>query len=614
MNYLNCVHQLFEACVANDPNRVAVTAGACKLRYGELNARADLVAEQLHALGAGPETLIGLCAPRSPALLVGALGILKSGAAYLPIDSSEPATRTETMLADASVSIVVTQQAVNEKLENGKRHIFELDQMGGLLKGRSRKGKEANADAQAGEEVGLKNLAYVIYTSGSTGVPKGVEITHESLANLISWHQNAFQVTAADRATCIARVGFDASVWEIWPYLANGASLHIPCDDKLNDPEALQAWLLEHEITITFVPTPMAERLMTLRWPENTRLRMMLTGGDALHLYPPSDLPFTLVNNYGPTECAVVATSGLVPKVRVANRLPSIGRAIANTKIYLLDDALDEVPVGATGEIYIGGIGVARGYRNRPDLTAERFIPSPFNEGGTRIFRTGDRAQLLHDGQIAFVGRLDEQIKIRGFRIEPSEIVAVLGEHPSIAQSAVIAREATPGDLRLVAYIVPKSGALPTFAELREFLGGRLPDYMLPAMFVKLETMPLTPNGKVDRSALPTPDANNTIGDTVIHTPQTEVEKIVAETLAPLLGMKEVDVQANFFSLGAHSLLGVQLISRLRESLGIDLTLRTVFEAPSVVELSSVIERQLCDKLEAMSEDDVQQTLNAQPA
>jgi acyl-CoA synthetase (AMP-forming)/AMP-acid ligase II/acyl carrier protein len=431
---------------------------------------------------------------------------------------------------------------------------------------------------------------------------------------LVSWHQNAFQVTPEDRATCVARVGFDASVWEIWPYLAAGASLHVPPDDKLNDPDALQSWLIAQEITITFVPTPMAERLLTLPWPAETRLRIMLTGGDTLHIYPSPDLPFSLVNNYGPTECAVVATSGAVPTARVANRLPGIGSAIANTRIFLLNDLGKEVPAGAPGEMYIGGIGVARGYRNRPDLTAERFIRHPANHEAGRLFRTGDRAQYLPDGQLAFLGRLDEQIKIRGFRIEPREVIAALDEHPLVFQSAVIAREITPGDVGLVAYIVALGESIPTFAELREFLRGRLPDYMLPAVFVNLDMLPLTPNGKVNWADLPAPDSTNTIGDAVTHAPQTEIEKIVAGTLAPLLGVREVDVEANFFSLGAHSLLGVQLISRLRESIGVELSLRTVFEAPSVVELSDVIERELCEKLEAMSEDEVQRTLNAEPA
>jgi acyl carrier protein len=291
--------------------------------------------------------------------------------------------------------------------------------------------------------------------------------------------------------------------------------------------------------------------------------------------------------------------------------LPPIGRPIANTKVYLLDEDLAEVPAGTPGEMYIGGVGVARGYRNQPDLTAQRFIPNPFDAAGGRLFRTGDRAQYLPDGQLAFLGRVDEQIKIRGFRIEPSEIIAVLDDHPSVAQSVVVPREVTPGDLRLVAYVVPNGEPLPTCAGLREFLGARLPDYMLPAMFVRLDTMPLTPNGKVDRAALPVPDAANTILDGAIHAPKTEIEEIVARTVAPLLGLEQVDVEANFFSLGGHSLLGIQLISRLRESLGVELSLRTVFAAPSVVELSAEIERLLCAKLEAMSEDEVERTLNA---
>lgn len=610
----NCVHQLFQTWAANQPARIAVSSSHGALTYGQLDSRASLLAQRLRTLGVGPETVVALCAPRSAALLVGAVGILKSGGAYLPIDPAEPAVRTEAMLSDAGVSIVVTSEAAVEKIENANRHTILLNDTGELMNPQPSSRRAEQPDLLAGNrcEVGPKNLAYVIYTSGSTGTPKGVEITHESLSNLVSWHQNAFGVTPDDRATCLARVGFDASVWEIWPYLAAGASLHVPDDDKLNDPDALHAWLIEQGITITFVPTPMAERLVSCSWPANAPLRIMLTGGDALHVYPAPDLPFALVNNYGPTECAVVATSGLVPTTRMTNRMPGIGRPIANTQIVVLSEDLAEVPPGAAGEIYIGGIGVARGYRNQPELTAEKFIPNPFGPG--RLFRTGDRAQFLPDGQLAFLGRLDEQIKVRGFRIEPSEVVAVLDEHPLVSQSAVVGRELTPGDVALVAYVIPKGQALPTFAELRDFLRARLPEYMLPTLFVELDTLPLTPNGKVNCSALPAPDAANTIGGAVIHAPQTQVEKIVAATLAPLLGLPAVDVEANFFALGAHSLLGTQLISRLRESLGVELSLRTVFDAPSVVELSSVIERELYDKLVLMSKDEPQKTLNTQPA
>jgi surfactin family lipopeptide synthetase A len=299
----------------------------------------------------------------------------------------------------------------------------------------------------------------------------------------------------------------------------------------------------------------------------------------------------------------------LVPAQRGEHRLPSICRPTANTQVHILDEAMNEVPAGTPGEIYIGGLGVARGYRNRPELTAERFLPNPFDGDGTRLFKTGDCAQVLPDGQLAFLGRFDEQIKIRGFRIEPNEIAAALNEHPAVSQSVIVAREVTCGDSRLVAYLVPKAGHIATVSELRDFLSAKLPAYMVPAMFVSIETIPLTPNGKVDRNALPAPDAANTLGEDVFHAPQTEVEQVVAGILAPLLGVERVDVEANFFALGGHSLLGIQLISRVRDALGVELSLRTVFEAPSVAELSAEIERLLCAKLEAMSEEEVQRTL-----
>jgi amino acid adenylation domain-containing protein len=602
-NVLHC----FERQAQRDPNAIAVTSGRGELTYGELNRLAEALASQLRDAGVGPEMVVGLCVPRSPAMLVGALGVFKAGGAYLPLDPTEPEARLNFMFGDAGVSVVVTDQSLKEKMSGGERHVIALDETGRIA------GRETVAEKPSAEDssrtLNPQSLAYVIYTSGSTGTPKGVEIAHESLANLVSWHQGAFKVIPQDRASCVARVGFDAAVWEIWPYLTAGASLHVPDGEKLKDPEAFQSWLIEHRITISFVPTPMAERLLALKWPRETALRMMLTGGDTLHLYPPADLPFLLVNNYGPTECAVVATSGLVSAQRGENRLPSIGRSIDNTQVYILDDRMNEVPVGTAGEIYIGGLGVARGYRNRPELTVERFLPNPFGVDGSRLFKTGDCAQVLPDGQFAFLGRFDEQIKIRGFRIEPNEIAAALNEHLAVSQSAVAAREITCGDSQLVAYLVPKTGHLATVSELRNFLSARLPAYMVPALYVTIDTIPLTPNGKVDRAALPAPDAANTLGEDVFHAAQTEVEQAVAGILAPLLGLERVDVEANFFALGGHSLLGIQLISRVRDALGVELSLRTVFEAPSVAELSAEIERLLCAKLEAMSEEEVQRTL-----
>lgn len=604
------VLQLFERQAERAPNALAVTSGHGELTYGELNHRADELANALRSQGVGPEVLVGLCVPRSPAMLAGALGILKAGGAYLPLDPSEPQARLNFMFGDAGVSVVVTECSFREKLAGSDRQIIVMDHLGACSECRSsERGAHGRVTPKTDPLAGPKTLAYVIYTSGSAGTPKGVEIAHESLSNLVSWHQNAFNVIPSDRASCVARVGFDAAVWEIWPYLAAGASLHMPDEDKLKDPEALQAWLLAQGITIGFVPTPIAERLLALCWPATTALRMMLTGGDTLHTYPSRDLPFLLMNNYGPTECAVVATSGLVSKQNTESSLPPIGRAIANTQVYILDEMMREVPVGTPGEIYIGGLGVARGYRNQPDLTIERFIPNPFDGRSGWLFKTGDCAQKLADGQIAFLGRFDEQIKIRGFRIEPNEIIAVLDQHPAVSQSAVIAREFGEGDNRLVAYIVPKTGLLTTVSELRDFLGARLPAYMIPAIFVTIDAMPLTPNGKIDRAALPAPDTSNTLGEDVFHAPRTEIEEIVAGLLAPLLGVERVDVESNFFAQGGHSLLGIQLISRLRDALGVELSLRTVFEAPTVAELSVKIERLLCAKLEAMSEEEVHRTL-----
>ncbi|HET7624547.1 MAG TPA: non-ribosomal peptide synthetase [Verrucomicrobiae bacterium] len=614
-----CAHELFERMAKNNPDAPAVCSGHGSLTYGQLDARANVLAGELRALGVGPETVVALRLRRSVAMLIGALGILKSGGAYLPIDPSEPEARFNFMLDDAGVSVVVTEQSSKEMSIGNNRSVIALNESGQIADGiRSplRNGV-CNHDARNADGSGCinsDNLAYVIYTSGSTGTPKGVEVTHGNLSNLISWHQNAFQVTPRDRASQLARVGFDADVWEIWPYLASGASLHVPDEEIIREPESLQSWLIKNEISITFAPTPMAERLIALRWPANTSLRIMLTGGDTLHVFPPEDLPFLLVNNYGPTECAVVATSGPVSTKPDSNRLPPIGRAISNTQIYLLDDSLDPVPIGTPGEIYIGGANVARGYRNRPELTAERFIPNPFNDNSDRLFKTGDLAEQLPDGQFAFLGRLDEQIKIRGFRIEPNEIIAAMNGHPAISQSIVVARENTPDDRRLVAYFVAANASPPALSELRDFLSTRLPAYMVPSVFVTLKSLPLTPNGKVDRAALPEPDAENTLRDQMIHGPRTEIEKIVAGILAPLLGVEMVDVEANFFSLGGHSLLGIQLISRVRDCLGINLSLRTVFEAPRVVDLSAEIERILRAKLEAMSEDEVLRSLNSEKA
>jgi amino acid adenylation domain-containing protein len=569
------------ARASENPGALSLKADTEVLTYRELNDRANRLANHLRSLGVARDVLVGLCLPRSLDMVVGALGILKAGGAYVPMDPAYPAERLAFMLDDAHAQVLLSSPALAQRLPAAKRELVYLDAL--------EIAREAADSPHV--EVGLEDLAYVIYTSGSTGRPKGVEITHRGLANLVAWHREAFAVTAADRASHVAGLGFDAAVWELWPYLAAGASVHLADEDTRNSADLLRDWLTAQRITIGFVPTPLVERLITLKWPRQTDLRILLTGGDMLHHYPPPELPFLLVNNYGPTECTVVATSGPVPPHNLSNGPPPIGRGIANLRIHLLDELLQPVAPGAPGEICIGGAGLARGYHNRPDLTAEKFIPDPFTNSAGRLYRTGDLGRLLPDGQIAFLGRIDDQIKIRGYRIEPSEISSVLNRHPDVRESLVVAREDTPGNKRLVAYVVldPDSGLSHT--ELREFLGGFLPEYMLPAAFVRLDAFQLTPHGKIDRAALPPPGAMNLLQDDVAEGPRTEIEQRVAEILGELLDLQEIGLDDNFFMLGGHSLLGAQVIARLRQAFGVEMGLRSLFEAPTVAALSAEVER-----------------------
>jgi acyl-coenzyme A synthetase/AMP-(fatty) acid ligase/acyl carrier protein len=455
-------------------------------------------------------------------------------------------------------------------------------------------------------------LAYVIYTSGSTGQPKGVEITHGGLLNLVRWHQRTFNVSASDRAAQLAALGFDAAVWEIWPYLTAGASIHLPSKLAVDEPQAVRDWLLSQGITISFLATPLAEQAILLDWPRDASLRTLLTGADTLHHYPRRNLRFQLVNNYGPTECTVVTTSGIVSPQEHAHHLPAIGRPIDNVQVYILDQKLQQVPDGEAGEIYIGGAGLARGYRNQPELTREKFIPNPFSSClGSRLYKSGDLARRLPDGQIAFLGRVDEQIKIRGFRIEPAEIVKVLDEHPDVQSSVVVAREIAPGDRQLVGYFVPAGGGVPSLAKLRNFLAARLPEYMVPAMFVALQAIPLNASGKVDRAALPPPSGDSTLRDDAFVAPSTPIQERLAAIMASLLGLDRVSIEDNFFLLGGHSLLGTQLIARLRDAFGVELPLRTIFDAPTVSKLAAEVEALLIAKLEAMSEVEAQNLLEA---
>jgi len=599
--------ELFRAQVSNTPDRTAVVGGGVRLSYSELDARSNQLAHWLRVSGVRAETVVGLCMTRSAPLVVGALGILKAGGAYLPIDPDLPADRVEFLLDDAGAAVLVTEVDLARKIARGSRHVVMLDHETQRLSGMPRIAVE--------ESVRADHLAYVIYTSGSTGTPKGVEVTHRSLSNLIEWHQKAFLVTAKDRASQLAGLGFDAAVWEIWPYLTAGASVYFVPDSIRTAPDQLRDWFVQNLITIGFVPTALAELLLILDWPRETALRLMLTGADTLHKYPSSrlHLPFQLVNNYGLTECTVVTTSGIVPVLEDSDVLPSIGRPILNTKTHILDENMQRVTDGQPGELFIGGVGVARGYRNRPDLTAERFIADPFGAGDAdRLYRTGDLVRMLPDGQLAFLGRTDEQVKITGYRIEPSEIVLALEKHTAIQTGCVIVREDIPGNRKLVAYIVTRPHAEVMDTELRSFLQQKLPLYMIPAAFVVLKMFPLTPNGKIDRAALPVPESGNVLRDTTVVAPRSPIEQRMTDILSKLLRLDQVGVEDNFFLLGGHSLLGTQLIGRVRDAFGVELSLRTVFDASTISQLSIEIEKLLLAKLDAMSEEEAQQLLETQ--
>ena len=418
---------------------------------------------------------------------------------------------------------------------------------------------------------GSHSLAYVVYTSGSTGTPKGVAVSHESLVNLCAWHGRAYDVRAQDRASQVAAPSFDACGWEIWPYLTAGASVHVVDDDTRLSPASLLAWLADRQITLTFLPTPLAEAVLEEPLPADLKLKALLTGGDVLRRAPRVALPFELVNHYGPTENTVVATAA---RVRPTEGLPTIGWPIANVEVYVMDRCGQPAPIGVPGELYIGGTGLARGYHRRPDLTTERFVPHPFGVAAARLDRTGDRVRRTHDGALHFLGRLDRQLKISGL---PCRTRGSGGGADASSRRSRMRREPARTDTRgtssLVAYVVWQSATAPEVEIVRHFLRQHLPDVMIPSVFVTLTALPLTPHGKVDERALPEPDEAARLGSPSYQPPRDDVEKAMAQVWCDVLGLERVGVHDDLFAhLGGHSLLATRLVSRLREVLGVEVT------------------------------------------
>ncbi|HLE85091.1 MAG TPA: amino acid adenylation domain-containing protein, partial [Thermoanaerobaculia bacterium] len=519
----------------------------------------------------------------------------------LPVDPDYPAERIAYMLADSGAVAVVAREELRGRLPAGGPPVLVLD----AAEPAEQTGEpDAAAELARADGWHPERLAYVIYTSGSTGRPKGVELTHRGLANLVAWHRAAYRPGPEDRATLLAGPGFDAAVWELWPVLASGAVLCVPPEELRAAPEDLLAWLAEAGITLAFLATPLAEAALdairSRGVPEGLRLRALLTGGDRLHRPPPEGLPFAVVNHYGPTESTVVSTAG---EVAADSRVPPpIGGPIAGLGARVLDRWLGEVPVGVPGELCVAGRGLARGYRGRPAWTAGAFVPDPAGEErggrqllsgaapGARLYRTGDLARWLPDGRLEFLGRIDNQVQVRGFRVELGEIEAVLAAHPAVREAVVLAR--TPpagGEARLIAYPVPADGEASDPEELRAWLARRLPDYMVPRHFVPIPEVPLTPNGKIDRAALPEPDAGPGPGEAHVP-PRTPLEELVAGVWAEVLGVERVGATDDFFHLGGHSLLATRVLSRLRDALGVEVPLAALFEAPTVAGLAAAVE------------------------
>jgi amino acid adenylation domain-containing protein len=584
-----CLHELFEGQAARTPDRAAVVYGAAQLTYRELDERANQLAHRLRQAGVGTESPVAIYLERSVELLVAVFGILKAGGAYVPLDPGQPAHRLALILEDAGVAAVVTQEHLKQRLAGGGAEVVCLDSDGGAF------GRQGVPKPRA--TVCGGNTAYVIYTSGSTGQPKGVSVCHGSVVNLAGALAQTVYAGAAGplRVSVNAPLAFDSSVKQVLQLLG-GHTLYIVPEEIRPDGDELLKFIRGHRLEVLDC-TPSQLRLLLeagLGAEGEAAPSIALVGGEAIDAALWRTLcgleGTAFYNVYGPTECTVDATA-----CRVARPTrPRIGRPLANMQVYVLDDELAPAPVGVSGEIYIGGAGVARGYLGRPGLTAERFVPHPFGErAGARLYRTGDRGRFLPGGELECAGRVDYQVKLRGYRVELGEIEATLAEHEAVREAVATVREDRPGDRRLVAYIVPARDAAPQLGELREYLREKLPEYMLPSAVVPLKAFPLTRNGKVDRFALPEPDEAGAEAGNLFVAPRTPVEEVVAGIWAQLFGLKQVSTQANFFELGGHSLLVTQVISRVRKVFRVEIQVRSLFESPTVAALSEQVEAEM---------------------
>lgn len=592
----NCVHELFEAQAARTPDAIAIQCEQQGLTYAQLNFRANQVAHWLRKHGVKPERLVALCLERSLDSIIALLGILKAGGAYVPLDPAFPRRRLAQILEDSQPQVMITQPALQQMAPSVSKHTLVMGAP--ALASMSRENPCT--------EVQPHNLAYVIFTSGSTGRPKGVQIEHRSLMNFLQSMAREPGLSANDTLVAVTTFSFDIAGLEIFLPLIAGARAVIAGRDIALDGRALRQLLQDSNATV-MQATPITWRiLLESGWQGREGLKV-LCGGEAM----PPELAremvprcATLWNLYGPTETTIWSTVARVSSAE--SRIP-IGRPIANTQVHIVDDQLRQLPTGATGELLIGGEGLARGYLNQPELTAERFIPNPFNPDPTsRLYKTGDLCRFRRDGAIEYLGRNDNQLKIRGYRIELGDIEAALESHPRVKQAAAKVVEGPQREKSIVGYVVAPGVEM---YELRTYLTERLPKYMLPSLFVKLAELPLTLNHKVDRNALPMPQGANTLAGDHHLSPREGLEKRLAEFVANLLGLERVGTNDNFFLLGGNSLFCTQLIARILNDFGVELPMRHVVESPTASQLARQIESTMEARICSMTSDEVQHAL-----
>jgi amino acid adenylation domain-containing protein/non-ribosomal peptide synthase protein (TIGR01720 family) len=582
-----CVHQLFEAQVEQTPEAVAVVFADQQLTYRELNRRANQLAHHLQSLGVEPDNLVGLCVERSLEMVVGLLGILKAGGAYVPLDPAYPSERLAFMLEDAQVQVLLTQQVLVEKLPHHNAQVVQLDGDWEAI------AQQSEANLLSG--VTPDHLVYVIYTSGSTGRPKGTMIPHRGVVNYLNWCTQAYAVAQGVGAPVHSSLAFDLTVTGLFAPLLVGRKVELLREDS--GIEALTTAVCNGANFSLIKLTPAHLTLLSQQLAADEvvdRTRALIIGGesllgDSLAFWQANAPETMLVNEYGPTETVVGCCVYVIPQGQQRSGPVPIGRPIANTQLYILDRQLQLVPIGVAGELYIGGAGLARGYLNRPELTAQKFVPHPFStEPGARLYKSGDRARYLADGTIEYLGRVDEQVKVRGYRIELGEIEAVLGQHRGVRETAIVAQEDEFAQKRLVAYVVPERESPPSVRELRSFLEAQLPDYMVPSMFVWLERLPLTSNGKVDRRALLASDITRPALEQAFVAPRTPVEQVLTGIWAEVLGLEQVGIQDNFFEIGGDSILSIQIVARANQA-GLKLTPKQLFEYKTIAELATVV-------------------------